>query len=130
VIVLPNRLLVVLVSLVGAAALALTAGAATAHSAIAYKKCSLSEREQNPRGAKPTYNLTLRQHRTTCSTAKKVQLAFHKCRRKSAVTCKQKVLRHWKCTGKKDSTITTIFYAHFTCSFGVRRVRGTYQQNT
>ncbi len=95
-----------------------------------YRKCRLSEREQYPRGGKPTYNLTLKQKRTTCKTAKKVVVAFHKCRSKKSYRCTKKVLRRWKCVGKQDSSIATQFYASFTCRWSVRRVHGSYQQNT
>ena len=46
--------------------------------AASYQTCSLSQRDQQPGGTqpKPTYNLSLRQRGTTCSTAKRVMRAF------------------------------------------------------
>ena len=118
-----------LLALVAATVLALAAGAAPAQSA-AYTSCSLSEREQQPGGTvpKPTYNFTLKRQKTTCTTAKKVMKAFHSCRALTSTRCTRKVRTHWTCTGAKDSSAAGIFSAHFTCKWGARRVRGTYQQ--
>lgn len=145
----PRPLLALLVLIAAAAAVAVTVSSSQAPAAAkktatkakaakssktskknVYSKCRLSEREQYPRGGKPTYNLTLKQKRTRCTTAKKVMVAFHKCRAKKSYRCTKKVLRRWKCTGKKDSSISTQFYGSFTCSWSVRRVHGSYQQNT
>lgn len=114
-----------------AAALAMTIGAADAQSA-AYKKCSLSQSEQYPKGTKPkpTYNLTLKAQGTSCATAKKVMKAFHKCRSAADYRCTTKVLARWTCTGRKDSSTAEIFYANFTCKWGKRGVKSSYQQNT
>jgi hypothetical protein len=98
--------------------------------AAAYKPCSLSESEQQPKGGKPTYNLALKQQRTTCATAKKVAKAFQSCRSTTDYRCTKRLLSHWTCKGRKDSSTSTLFYASFTCTWGVRRVASTYQQNT
>lgn len=147
----PRPLLALLVLIVVAAAIAVTVSSSQAPAAAkktatkakaakttskktskknVYHKCRLSEREQYPRGGKPTYNLTLKQKRTRCTTAKKVAVAFHKCRSKKSYRCTKKVLRRWKCVGKKDSSIATQFYGSYTCRWSVRRVHGSYQQNT
>lgn len=112
------------------AALALTLGAQDAAAASKYKKCSLSERDQDPPGSKPTYNLTLKRIGTSCTTAKKVMRAFHRCRSAKAVGCRKRVLSRWTCTAKRTSRTATIFYARYTCKWGKRRVQSTYQQNT
>lgn len=112
-----------------AAAVAMTIGAPAARSA-SYKTCGLSEREQDPAGEKPTYNLSLRRQVTSCATAKKVMNAFHACRPQAGHRCTKKVLIRWTCTGRKDSSTPQIFYATFTCTWGSRRVKGSYQQNT
>jgi hypothetical protein len=114
-----------------ATVLAMAVGAAPA-SAATYKKCSLTQREQQPGGTKPkpTYNLSLRQQRTSCTTAKRVMKAFHACRALTSYRCTKKVLSHWSCTGRKTSSAAGIFVASYTCTWGSRRVRGTYQQNT
>ncbi len=67
---------------------------------------------------------------TRCATAKKVLRAFHACRPRLSVSCGRKVLTHWRCSGRRTSSIPTTFYATFTCRWGSRRVQGTYQQNT
>jgi len=98
--------------------------------AAAYKPCSLSESEQQPKGGKPTYNLAIKQQRTTCATAKKVAKAFHSCRATTDYRCTKRLLSHWTCKGRKDSSTPVLFYASFTCTWGPRRVASTYQQNT
>ena len=121
----------ILPAIAAAAALAMTIGAQNAQSA-SYKKCTLSQSEQYPKGAKPkpTYNLTLKAQSTSCATAKKVMKAFHKCRSAVDYRCATKVLARWTCTGKKDSSTAEIFYANFTCKWGKRGVKSSYQQNT
>jgi hypothetical protein len=121
----------ILPAIVAAAALAMTIGAQDAQSA-SYKKCTLSPSEQYPKGTKPkpTYNLTLKAQSTACATAKKVMKAFHKCRSAADYQCTRKVLAHWTCTGRKDSSTAEIFYANFTCTWGKRGVKSSYQQNT
>jgi hypothetical protein len=116
---------------IAATALAMTIAAQNAQSA-SYRKCTLSQSEQYPKGTKPkpTYNLTLKAQGTSCTTAKKVMKAFHKCRSAAAYQCSRKVLTRWTCTGKKDSSTTEIFYANFTCKWGTRGVKSSYQQNT
>lgn len=124
-----TSLLTACVMLAALAALALTVGAPNA-AAASYRTCSLSERDQDPRGDIPTYNLSLKQQRTSCATAKRVMRAFHRCRSKKRPTCTKKLVSHWRCTGRKSSSTATIFYASFTCKWGARRVKSSYQQNT
>jgi hypothetical protein len=121
----------ILPAIAAAAALAMTIGAQNAQSA-SYRKCTLSQSEQYPKGTKPkpTYNLALKAQGTSCATAKKVMKAFHKCRSAADYQCTRKVLTHWTCTGKKDSSTAQIFYANFTCKWGTRGVKSGYQQNT
>ena len=99
--------------------------------AAGYKKCSLTQREQQPGGTKPkpTYNLSLKQQSTTCATARKVMKAFHACRSLTSYRCTEKVLRRWSCTARKTSSTSGVFYATYTCTWGKRRVQGAYQQN-
>ena len=119
-----------LIALLAASALALAFGASPAQAA-AYRSCSLTQKEQQPGGTvpKPTYNFTLKRKGTGCTTAKRVMKAFHSCRALTSTRCTKKVRTHWTCTGAKDSSTAGIFYAHFTCKWGTRRVRGTYQQS-
>jgi methylthioribose-1-phosphate isomerase len=121
----------ILPAIAAAAALAMTLAAQDAQSA-SYKKCTLSQREQYPKGTKPkpTYNLTLKAQSTSCATAKRVMKAFHTCRSRADHQCTRKVLAHWACTGKEDSSTAQIFYASFTCTWGKRAVKSSYQQNT
>ena len=126
-----SRLLALLILIGPAAALSLTVGASPALPAT-YKSCSLTQREQQPPGTtpKPTYNLSLKRQGTTCTTAKKVMKAFHGCRALTSYRCTKKVATHWSCRGSKTSSAAGLFYATYTCTWGSRRVRGTYQQNT
>jgi hypothetical protein len=111
-------------------ALMLTLGAPPAQSA-ALKPCVLLPSLQEPAGDKPTYNLGLKQTGTTCTVAKKIMTAFHKCRATKSYRCTKKVLIHWTCTGRKSSSSPVIFYANFTCTWGPRRrITSSYQQNT
>ncbi len=99
--------------------------------AAPYKSCSLSERDRDPPGDKPTYNLTLkRAGNVSCATAKKVVKSFHTCRSRSSPTCTKKLLGHWRCTGRKESSIPTLFYGRFTCTYDSRRVTSSYEQGT
>ncbi|MDX6375793.1 MAG: hypothetical protein QOE98_96 [Gaiellaceae bacterium] len=125
-----RRLLALVILLGTAAALSLTLGASPALAAT-YTSCSLSEREQQPTGTmpKPTYNLSLKRQVTTCATAKKVMKAFHSCRALTSYRCTKKILAHWSCSAGKTSSGPGIFTATYTCTWGKRRVRGTYQQN-
>jgi hypothetical protein len=109
-------------------ALAMATLAQTAPAASSYKTCTLSERDQDPPGEKPTYNLSLKRIGTTCGTAKKVMYAFHKCRSRTAFRCTKKIESNWTCAGTKDDSAMGIFYATFTCKYGSRRVKSTYQQ--
>lgn len=111
------------------AAVGMTLGAQAAPAA-SYKKCSLSERDRDPPGEKPTYNLTLKQQRTKCATAKRVMRAFHSCRSKTSYRCTKRILRRWRCSARKTSSIPTQFNATFTCKWGKRRVQSSYQQYT
>lgn len=104
--------------------------AASSVHAASYSACALSEADQDPPGSKPTYNLLLKQQRTRCTTARRVMAAFHRCRPASGFTCRRKVLSNWTCSGRKDSSMPKIFYGTFTCTWGPRRVKSTYQQNT
>ena len=122
--------LAILAALVASAALALTFGAQGAAAASKYRTCSLSERDQDPPGSKPTYNLTLKRSGTSCATAKRVMRGFHRCRSRTAVNCSKRLLSRWRCSARKTSSTDTIFYARYTCKWGTRRVQGTYQQNT
>ena len=111
----------------------LIALAATLHvddvQAVSYKSCALSDSEAQPAGGKPTYNLIVKRSGVTCATAKKVVNAFHRCRAPTASSCKKTLLRHWRCTGMKESRTELLFYGTFSCSYGTRRVRSSYQQN-
>lgn len=124
-----NSKLAILVLVAAASVLVMTLVPPDAHSA-AYRSCGLSERDQDPPGEVPTYNLTLKRQVTSCATAKRVMAAFHRCRGRTGVRCTRKVLSRWTCTGRKVSSIEQIFYGSYTCSWGRRRVRGSYQQNT
>jgi hypothetical protein len=114
---------------VALAALLLTAAVPAAQSAAA-RTCPLSSSDQDPPGDVPTYNLTLKAKGTTCTTAKRVMKAFHKCRSAAGYLCTKKLVTHWTCSGRKTSGTPVLFYANFTCKWGTRRVTSSYQQNT
>ncbi|HWC25214.1 MAG TPA: hypothetical protein VG474_01400 [Solirubrobacteraceae bacterium] len=124
-----SPLLTVLALVAASVALAATVGVQAALGA-GYRKCGLSEGQQQPRGGVPTYNISLKARSTSCSTARKVMRAFHSCRGKSGVRCTRKVLRRWRCSGRNTSSIATEFNGTYTCKSGRRRVRGVYQQRT
>ena len=117
-------------ALTAVAALVAMLALAPAAQAASYRSCSLSERDQDPPGEKPTYNLTLKRIGASCTTAKRVMRAFHSCRSQSSHRCTKRLLSRWTCTARKDSSTATIFYATFTCKDGTRRVKSSYQQNT
>lgn len=98
--------------------------------AASFKTCSLSQRDQDPPGDKPTYNLALKAKGASCTTAKKVMTAFHRCRSATGFTCTKRLLSAWTCTGRKSSGTPVLFYANFTCRSGARRITSQYQQNT
>ncbi len=125
-----SRLLVLLTLIGSAAVLSLALGAHPAQAA-SYKKCSLTQSERQPRGTmpKPTYNFKLEARSVGCATARKVMKSFHSCRSLKSYRCTRKVRTKWRCTGRKSSSAPGIFYANYTCTFGSRRVRGSYQQN-
>ncbi len=112
------------------ALVAVTLMSASSASAATYRTCTLSERDRDPPGQKPTYNLTLKHQKTTCRTAKKVMNAFHRCRSQTSFTCTKRLLSRWTCSARRTSSIPTQFNATFTCKWGSRRVRSTYQQFT
>lgn len=117
------------VLLLAASAALLLTGAVPAQSATT-RTCHLSSSEQDPPGDVPTYNLTLKAGGSSCTTAKKVMKAFHRCRSPTGYLCNKKVLAHWTCSGRKTSSTPVLFYANFTCRWGARRVTSSYQQNT
>ena len=116
--------------LLTALALVAVGAAAPAAQSAATRSCPLSSSDQDPPGDVPTYNLTLRAKGASCTTAKKVMRAFHKCRAAAGYVCSKKLLIHWSCTGRKSSSTPVLFYANFTCKWGTRRITSRYQQNT
>jgi hypothetical protein len=122
-------LLSILVVFAALGALAMTLAAHDAQAA-SYKKCALSETEQDRAGEKPTYNIKLEAMSVSCPTAKKVMKAFHRCRSMSGYRCTSKVLSRWTCTGTKGASTKLQFTGDFTCKAGSRRVKSRYVQNT
>lgn len=111
------------------AVLALTVGAQSAQSA-ATKTCAITGSDAQPASGKPTYNLSLKAKGATCPAATKLMRSFHGCRAKTALTCGKKKVSGYTCTGKKTSSLPTMFYAKFTCKSGAKVVTSSYQQNT
>jgi len=97
--------------------------------AVSYTSCALSDSDADPTGEQPTYNLTVKRSGVSCATAKQVVDAFHRCRSASASSCTKTLLDRWRCTGKKESSTSLLFYGTLNCKDGERRVRSSYQQN-
>jgi hypothetical protein len=125
----PGRLLAAVVLLASLAAVVAAIGAPSAQSASS-TRCTLSSKERYPHVTKPTYNLSLKVRGTSCATGKRVVKAYHACRSVNGVRCTKKVLRSWRCTGKKTASIATQFDGSVTCTYGSRRVDSTFQQFT
>ncbi len=124
-----NRLAVLVALIAAVVALAATLPVDDVQ-AVSYKSCVLSAAEAQPPAGTPTYNLIVKRSGVTCATAKKVVRAFHACRSSASVRCERKLLGHWRCTGRKESSTPIIFYGSFSCTYGKRGVRSSYQQNT
>jgi hypothetical protein len=115
--------------------LLVTAAFAThAQAAPAASSCTLSERDQNPPGGTAAYNLSLRKRGTSCAVAKKVMVAFHRCRRDGRAGCAKRVLASWRCRGRRQATLPLgeprIFDGTFACVSRGRRAEGAYEENT
>jgi hypothetical protein len=128
----PRRSQIALLVTLSGALVALSAAPGVhAARAASYTSCSLAERDRDPPGDTPTYNLTLkRAGPVSCATAKKVVRSFHRCRARSSATCTKRLLGHWRCAGRKESSIPTQFYGSFTCTYAGRRVTSSYEQAT
>jgi hypothetical protein len=76
------------------------------------------------------YFTSLSVKHTSCSTGRKLALAYYHCRLRHGVKgrCTRRVL-HYSCKEKRQS-IPTEIDARVTCTRGSRRVVHTYQQNT
>lgn len=123
-----RRLLTIPALIVAATALNATIAARDAH-AVVYAPCSLSLQDRSPPGGTPAYNLSVKKRKTSCLVAKRVMRSFHRCRMESGISCGRKVLKTWRCSGRKDAGAPT-FRGTFTCSSGSRRVIGSYEQDT
>ena len=44
-----------------------------------------------------------------------------------SASCKKKLLGHWRCTGKKESSTPVLFYGTLHCTYGKRAVRSSYR---
>jgi hypothetical protein len=102
--------------------------------AAQYTRCALSERDQDPPGGTPAYNLSVARKGASCRVAKRVMVAFHRCRTEGRAGCARRVQANWRCTGRRVATPPLgqprIFDGSFACTSGRRGVRGTYQENT
>src|SRR3954453_19644909 len=76
------------------------------------------------------YFTSLKVTKVSCTTGKKVALAFHKCRVKNGIKgrCVSKV-SGYSCSEKRVS-ISSEIDGKVTCKRGSRKVELTYQQNT
>jgi hypothetical protein len=116
--------------------LATLASGAPAHAArvASSTRCTLSERDQNPPGGTAAYNLSLSKRNTSCAIAKKVMVAFHRCRHDGRAGCAKRVLANWRCRGRRSATLPLgrprVYDGSFACMSRGRRAEGTYQENT
>jgi hypothetical protein len=116
----------VLVTLLSCALLAavVASAASAAPVARAAKTCT------PPKYPGQGYFTSLQVTGTSCTTGKKLALAYYRCRVKSGVKgrCTKRVL-HYKCSEHRTS-IPTEINARVTCKRGSAKVVHTYQQNT
>ena len=78
------------------------------------------------------YFTSLKASKVSCSEARRVALAFHKCRTKRSVSgrCSSKAkVRKFSCRETR-TTISTEINGRVKCTRGSRKVELTYQQNT
>jgi hypothetical protein len=116
------RLSVLLASLVAAG------GVLAASPAAAATRCDVSK---DGRKLGTTYVTKLTATNVTCTKAKSVVKAFHRCRRANGGAkgrCVSRV-QGFRCTETRE-TIPTQFDARATCRDGVRAIRFSYEQFT
>jgi hypothetical protein len=103
---------------------ALAASGAGASPARAAKTC------KPPKYPGSGYFTSLEVTRVSCTTGRKLALAYYRCRTESgpAGKCHRRVLRY-QCKERRV-TIPTEIDARVTCRRGARKVVHTYQQNT
>ena len=84
----------------------------------------------NPKYPGSGYFTSLKVTKVSCSTGKKVAIAYYKCRLKHGVKgrCTSRVLGY-TCKEKRTS-IPTEIDARVTCKRGSKKVEHSYQQNT
>src|ERR687894_2847604 len=116
-----SPLLPAFAALLAAAAISMLAGAPAARAA----NCS-DGRLPNGNG----YFTSLTVTKVSCTTGKRVVLAYYKCRIKKGkkARCTDKV-RGYSCRELKRTQIPTEINARVRCTRGARRVVHTYQQN-
>jgi len=75
------------------------------------------------------YFTSLSVKNTTCSTGRKLALAYYRCRTENgkAGRCKRRVMRY-RCTETRTKIATEI-NGRVTCKRGTKRIVHTYQQN-
>gem|GEM_PF-2631050 len=124
-----RRLILAIAVLCLTPAVALTT-AAPAGAAVRYKPCKLSVAEQESPGGTSAFELTVTASATSCTMAKRVMTAFHRCRTESRVGCATKVLKTWRCSGRRLASSPREFLASFDCARGKGRIKSTYWQET
>jgi hypothetical protein len=111
------------------AALLAALALATSAPAASTTTCDLSK---DGRKLGTTYVTSLKVQHVSCTRAKSVVKAFHKCRRANGGVkgrCEKRVLGY-RCTEKRGDSIPTQFSAKATCKNGTRSVRFNYTQYT
>jgi hypothetical protein len=89
---------------------------------------------KSPAGLNGGYFTELRATNISCRSARKLVLAYYKCRRKRGGvkgTCHRRTVNGLRCTESRPSRLQsdTQINARVTCKTGRKKVRHSYQQN-
>ena len=123
-----NRLLTLLAAL---CVLAVAALAAAQTSSAATRGCKAPK---EPAGLNGGYFTELRATNVSCRSARRLVLAYYKCRRaRGGVrgTCNNRTVNRMRCKESRPASLQsdTQINARVTCTRGSRKVRHSYQQN-
>jgi hypothetical protein len=123
-----NRLLTMLAAL---CVLAVTVLVAAQTSSAATRGCSAPK---EPAGLNGGYFTELRATNVTCASARKLVLAYYRCRvERGGVrgTCNRRTVNGLYCRETRPSNLQsdTQINARVTCTKGTKKVRHSYQQN-
>ena len=123
-----NRLVTLLAAL---GVFAVVALAAAQTSSAATRGCKAPK---EPAGLNGGYFTELRATNVSCASARKLVIAYYKCRRKRGGvrgTCNNRTVNGLRCKESRPSRLQsdTQINARVTCTKGRKKVRQSYQQN-